>query len=78
MFTGLIVADVKDAGSHGDRPGWVDEDRAPAVALLKVGILGHTKGRKPHCICCWEHKTNKQANKQTSEVTVAVVLSEDL
>ena len=37
LFTGLIVADVKESGGHGDRPGWVEEDRLQAVALLKVG-----------------------------------------
>ena len=37
VFTGMIVADVKD-GAGRDIPSWVDPDRAPDVALLKVGM----------------------------------------
>ena len=37
-FTGMLVADVKDAGKQS-LPQWVEPDRAQAVALLKVGIF---------------------------------------
>ncbi len=48
LFTGLIVADVKEGARHGEIPGWVEEDRAQAVSLLKVWYANMAG---PVCLC---------------------------
>lgn len=37
LFTGLIVSDIKTEGHKHDRdlPQWVEQERAPAMSLLK-------------------------------------------